>query len=209
MADVQYFGGLDIGSVNCAAAIIGVGGHEQPPYDLEVRMEDSLYVAVANGIKSTPRNKADGALKLVGLLDRREVLLAGVEDFTNQPASFTAFSIGEMNGYVRNQLMLMGMEAVLVAPSLLNALCGANKKRMKRDDRKVAIRTYLVEHCDFNVTGGTSKEREQRIDAFGYAWMAFWCMQAKLGKWELVSKYLGSKTSLFHRYGLSGCLFWF
>lgn len=205
MANLQsgselVIGGADIGSVNCGAATIGVKC-KLAGFDV-LGCTHASYIKVDGGIHATLTRRILAASKLTDNFNKPAVI--GIEEFTMQRSSYTAFSIGEMNGYVRLMASRKADSLVLIPPSTLNSLCGCLKKD-KRPDRKLRVQEFvekLIGEFDYrNVMFESNKaEIEQQADAIGYAYCAWLALLVKTQKRAWVSEAVGNKIKLFDKF---------
>ena len=193
--------GLDIGSVNCGHVVINVWGDVVDAIygndvQLNVKPVGGSGCSVPGGIRATSGVRIEFVDSMVGILEPnvKAGSIIGIEGFTNQPRSFTAFSIGEMGGYVRVWAYKSKAEHVIVIPPMfLNSLCGANRRGLTSEQRKKIIGAYLQEHCCLK------SENEHVVDAFGYAWIASLALLFKRGFEKCVRKHLGRKTHIIEK----------
>ena len=182
--------GLDIGSVNCGLGIIRVWGDAD---SMQLNIESSGHVTrkVPGGVSATSVARIKLVDSMAAYCRDEAVDIAGVEGFTNQPRSFTAFSIGEMGGYVRSWIYRSDIKhAVIIPPVYLNTLCGAGGRGLKPAQRKYIIGHYLEHHC------GLKGDSEHEMDALGFAWIACLVLIFRNGGSDLVRHCLGDKIRL-------------
>ena len=197
--------GLDIGSVNCGLGVINVwisstvsvvGGAGAVTDSLNIECVGGGGYSVPDGIRATSGVRIELVDSMIDVLEPNVEVgsIIGIEGFTNQPRSFTAFSVGEMGGYVRHWAYKSKAKyAITIPPMFLNSLCGAGRRGLTHKQRKETIGNYLEEHC------GLRGDNEHETDALGFAWIAGLVLLFKQGREKCVRYHLGRKIHIIEK----------
>ena len=196
--------GLDIGSVNCGLGVIDVWSSSTVLSErlafckgqLDVKGVGGCGRSVSGGIKATSGVRIEFIDSMIDILEPNVETgsIIGIEGFTNQPRSFTAFSVGEMGGYVRYwAYKSKAKHAIIIPPMFLNSLCGAGKRGLTHKQRKELISNYLQEHCELR------GDNEHETDALGYAWIAGLVLLFREGHEQCIRYHLGRKIHIIEK----------
>ena len=187
--------GLDIGSVNCGMGIINVWEWDGSAQLNTENVGGGSY-SVPGGIKATSGARIEFVGSMIDTIEPNVDAgsIIGIEGFTNQSRSFTAFSIGEMGGYFRYWAYKSNAKHVIIIPPIfLNSLCGAGKRGLTHAQRKKIIGDYLEKY--YGLRGGS----EHETDALGFAWIASLAVLFKEGFEECIRYHLGRKVFIIER----------
>lgn len=174
--------GIDLASVSS-----GVSALEMRADTWETRVIDAGALHLVNSHAPTHSAFSQhilAAQTIVSFVKRHKPDLVGIEDFTNQEASHTAFSIAHMGGVLRTLLWQEGYRMLLLHPSRVSRLVvpqtahrmpGSKTGRITSAKLKKAAKDWVTTklQAEFTGTGKTAaKQVEDMVEATCYATIA-------------------------------------